>query len=218
VAEESAPEPVDYPVADASENEPQFEMPVETWTANPFEAEKPKTPTKVVILSRSSSDQPAPASAGLPFPAESELGPGGKNPFAAVEQTAHAKVVAEPKAKPALHEAPIAREAHVLGLDGFCPVALRDGRKLAKGSSAHTSVWEGVRYEFVSAQAKAQFDASPETYAPVQAGCDVIGLAEAGQKQTGSLDHACWYRQRLFLFQSAAAKRAFSSNPEKHAQ
>ncbi len=104
------------------------------------------------------------------------------------------------------------------GLEGCCPVSLLEDRKLIKGESELASTWEGVTYQFSSPQAKTQFDAHPAKYAPVQAGHDVTAITDAERRVAGSLKHAAWYQQKLYLFQDQTALRTFSANPVKYAQ
>ena len=53
-----------------------------------------------------------------------------------------------------------------VGLKGFCPVALRDERRLADGRAAYVSYYRGKAYYLSSVEAKDQFDADPGRLCP----------------------------------------------------
>ncbi|MBX3436572.1 MAG: hypothetical protein KF861_03710 [Planctomycetaceae bacterium] len=99
------------------------------------------------------------------------------------------------------------------GMKGFCPVALRDRRVLEDGRIAYASQYEGKVYYFSSAAAKTAFDKSPATYTPAANGYDVVLTAIAHEVQEGSLDHAVWYKDRLYLFESSDTLKTFMAIP-----
>lgn len=105
----------------------------------------------------------------------------------------------------------VAREG--TGLKGFCPVALRDRRTLEDGRVAYRSDYAGRTYYFSSAAAKAAFDENPLKYVPAAGGYDVSLAAIARETREGSLDHAVWYRDRLYLFDSADTLKTFMAIP-----
>ena len=104
-----------------------------------------------------------------------------------------------------------------VGLEGFCPVTLRDARTQIQGSEQYKSHWQGTVYRLASADAKKRFDAHPEFYAPAKGGIDVIKAVTLGQKVQGSIEHAAWYRRQLYLFQDESTQKLFTSNPAKYA-
>lgn len=109
----------------------------------------------------------------------------------------------------------IAERKEANGLKGFCPVVLRDERNLTDAKPLFHSKYKGNMYYFSSAVAKLKFDQQPEKYAPAAGGHDVvINKTNAGQVP-GSLDHAVWFRDRLFLFSSQANKAAFVADPSQ---
>ena len=81
----------------------------------------------------------------------------------------------------------------------------------------YSSLYESKRYYFSSAEAKSSFDRSPEKYAPIAGGIDVIVKATSDQTVEGTLDFAVWYKDRLFLFSSPESLEAFSLNPLPYA-
>lgn len=113
---------------------------------------------------------------------------------------------------------PIEIRKVTLGLEGHCPVSLRNQRRLVKGEKTYRSKYYDVTYYFSSPEAKVKFDEYPHFYAPVEAGQDVVAL-ESGEKGVkGSLEFGAWYQGRLYLFSNAENKKAFSSNPSKYTE
>ena len=104
------------------------------------------------------------------------------------------------------------------GLKGFCPVALREHRELVDAVPIYSSTFESQRYYFSSAEAKSHFDQAPHKYASVAGGIDVVVKATSDHSVEGTLDHAVWYKDRLFLFSSPESLEAFSANPLLYAR
>ena len=106
----------------------------------------------------------------------------------------------------------IAERKELKGLKGFCPVALRDSRDLIDAEPQFQTEFEGRTYNFSSAKAVEKFESNPELYAPANAGIDVVA-AEQDADVEGTLDHAVWYKNRLFLFSSQQTLDQFSIAP-----
>lgn len=102
------------------------------------------------------------------------------------------------------------------GLKGFCPVVLRDHRDLVDARDDYQADFNGKTYSFSSFEAMQIFAHSPEKYAPAARGNDVIHLALTGESLEGSLDHAVWYKGRLYLFASAETMETFVAAPSSH--
>jgi YHS domain-containing protein len=111
----------------------------------------------------------------------------------------------------------IAERKNQKGLKGFCPVVLRDQRDLADIDPELESTYDGKRYFFSSVKAKATFENSPQKYAPVKGGQDIIALAVGSKTVDGSLDHAVWFKDRLYLFANQETLRRFVREPKKYA-
>jgi len=103
------------------------------------------------------------------------------------------------------------------GLKGFCPVVLRDDRNLVDSSSEYSVTHLGREYTLSSAEARAKFLDDPSKYAPASACCDVIHLALTGEQLEGSLEHAVWYKGRLYLFAGIETMETFVAAPSSHA-
>lgn len=109
----------------------------------------------------------------------------------------------------------IAARGSVVGLKGFCPVALRNHRELKDARPDYNSIYQGVVYSFSSPDAKVTFDSDPDLFVPVLQGRDVV-LLSSEVEAPGSLDYALWYQDRLFLFSSPETMREFSTSPEDY--
>ncbi len=126
-----------------------------------------------------------------------------------VEESTKAQVSAEEiDAKVKL----IKERGELRGLKGFCAVALRDSRDLKNALPEHTATYKGRTYYFSSDDAKVAFEKHPEQYAPVSGGNDVVLLKEKVTKE-GSLDHAVWFKDRLYLFTSQKTLEQFVTTP-----
>jgi len=107
----------------------------------------------------------------------------------------------------------IAERSELQGLKGFCPVQLRDERELRDARSQFSAEYDGVSYNFSSATALRKFQAKPYLYAPASGGKDVVLTAAQNERVEGSLNHAVWYRDRLYLFQEAGSMKRFVASP-----
>jgi YHS domain-containing protein len=101
------------------------------------------------------------------------------------------------------------------GFKGFCPVLLKDERRLVEAHAQFMSRHKGKIYTFSSSDAKQAFDSNPGNYAPAGGGKDVVRLAGGDNTSEGSLEHAAWYRGKLFLFSSAQTRREFIEAPSR---
>ncbi|NOX55731.1 MAG: YHS domain-containing protein [Planctomycetes bacterium] len=111
----------------------------------------------------------------------------------------------------------IAERRGLTGLKGFCPVELRDHRELVDGKKQFASVYHSKTYHFSSKAAKAKFDRSPKRYAPAADGHDVVLLKKTGEQHEGTLDHAVWFQDRLYLFTSKVTMETFVASPDVYA-
>ncbi|WP_417847693.1 hypothetical protein [Thalassoglobus sp.] len=110
----------------------------------------------------------------------------------------------------------IASRKGMTGLKGFCPVKLRDSRDLVDVNDEFSATFNDKEYRFSSNEALQAFIANPEKYAPAIHGSDVIHLSLTGEEQEGSLDHAVWYKGRLYLFTSVETMETFVAAPSSH--
>ena len=99
------------------------------------------------------------------------------------------------------------------GLKGFCLVALFEERKLVDTSGQYALEYRAQEYQFSSPAAIARFKADPRRYVPAAGGTDVVAARAGRVAAPGSLDFACWYRDRLYMFASQEHKDEFRANP-----
>ena len=102
------------------------------------------------------------------------------------------------------------------GFKGFCPVALRDQQKLINSKSEFKSIYDSRIYFFSSSQARDSFESTPEHYAPAHGGKDIVMLRKDEKKVQGSLDHAVWFQNRLYMFSSADSLKTFIKTPKRY--
>ncbi|MFH5804592.1 hypothetical protein ACG2DA_11100, partial [Alienimonas sp. DA493] len=95
----------------------------------------------------------------------------------------------------------------------FCPVAVRDDRRLTEADPRVVTQFGGKTYRFSSPVARAAFLLDPERYLPVADGGDVVLAAAEGFTVPGRVEHAVLYGGRLFLFRSARTRDAFAHDP-----
>jgi YHS domain-containing protein len=101
------------------------------------------------------------------------------------------------------------------GFRGYCPVALKDDRKLVEARLEFESEFHDRVYAFSTLEAKEAFDQNPRKYVPAAEGADVVRRMAGEKAVEGSLQHAAWYRGRLYLFSSPDSRRTFVDAPSK---
>lgn len=188
-------------------------------TAAPVVAPAPAPVTQPATPAITAAEKPAAA----PAPVAAAAAPVAAAPAVAPVTAAPANIATAPAAAP-VPMAPAASAAEptitpapapLNGLKGICPVALKDNRKLVDARPTIVSTYKGKTYAFSSAEAKQAFDENPHKYAPVSGGSDVVKQT-AGQKGIeGTLEHAAWYRGRLYLFSTADTRLEFVETPSK---
>ncbi len=97
-----------------------------------------------------------------------------------------------------------------------CLVALRNEKKLVPANDAFTAVHGAKTYHFSSVEALAEFNSHPDVYVPVANGRDVVAQASHGETP-GTIEHALWFRNRLYLFANATNATQFVNHPTKFA-
>lgn len=100
-----------------------------------------------------------------------------------------------------------------LALSGFDPVAYFTDAKALLGRGEYEYRFAGATWRFRNEGNRAAFAANPEVYVPVFGGHDPVAVARG----VGTPGHPqIWMiaGERLYLFYSPQARKAFSSNPE----
>lgn len=145
----------------------------------------------------------------LQAPAVADVRPGGENSLPVAPPV-------DVNDQPSNEETQLASRPAMTGFKGFCPVTLRNKRKLVESSPDYQAERDGVVYQFASAEALAEFQIAPEKYVPARSGHDVV-LTAGGDEKDGSLDHAVWFRGKLYLFATAESRQTFVASPAKYA-
>ena len=107
----------------------------------------------------------------------------------------------------------VMHDGKVVGLGGYCPVAMIRDKKWLKGSEEFIGTYDGVDYFFNSAEERETFFASPKQFVPGLHGCDPVELQLGKIAQTGAIELGAFYKGRLFFFRSQSNRRLFQNNP-----
>jgi YHS domain-containing protein len=182
----------------------------------PSHAPAPKASTAApAVAAQRPATQPAPIHVAQSAPALSHAPAAAQAPKPFTAQEPAGQVHASDSTDAKMHQ--IGERVGQRGLKGFCPVALREHRELVDALPIYSSTFESQRYYFSSAEAKSHFDQAPHKYAPVAGGIDVVVKGSSDRNVEGTLDHAVWYKDHLFLFGSPESLEAFSANPLQYA-
>lgn len=103
----------------------------------------------------------------------------------------------------------------LLGLEGFCPVALHRTREWIAGKPEWTTEYRGVAYQFASEADRDEFLKNPSRFAPQNLGCDPVVLLAAQRAITGKIQYGAFFDNQLYLFNSDENKQEFKKNPLK---
>lgn len=103
------------------------------------------------------------------------------------------------------------------GFKGYCPVTLKLQRRLVRGLDDHAAQYHGRLYLFATAEAKAEFENAPQQYTPVRFGRDVVLLSGGEDNAEGTIDHAAWFRGRLYFFKNKDTRALFFNDPKTYA-
>ncbi len=103
-----------------------------------------------------------------------------------------------------------------LGLKGYCPVSLIDGRVWEKGAAKYAWSVGGVAYRVKDAAALAKFRANPERYAPQLSGYDPHLLSTTARAVPGRAAFAAFYEGKLYLHATEGSRKAFIADPAGH--
>lgn len=109
-----------------------------------------------------------------------------------------------------------------LGLEGFCPVRLVDESletgKWVRGDSRYGARHEGRTYLFAGPDEQKKFLESPDRYAPVMAGYDVVEYLETGRMIDGARAFGVYYEgdSRVYLFSSATSRDKFEKDANRY--
>jgi len=108
-------------------------------------------------------------------------------------------------------------ERPATALGGYCPVCIVKMDKLVKGDPAYSSVYDGKKYLFPSAEQMEMFDEDPAAFAPAMGGDCVVCQVEMKKDVPGKPDIHLVHNGRLYLFPSEEQLKMFKAKPEKYA-
>lgn len=111
----------------------------------------------------------------------------------------------------------VMRDGKVVGLGGYCPVAMMRDKKWIKGSEEFVGSYDGVDYFFQSAEEREAFFASPKQFVPGLHGCDPVEFQRGRRAETGTIELGAFYKGRLFFFTSRLNRELFQNNPAWYA-
>lgn len=103
----------------------------------------------------------------------------------------------------------------LLGLEGYCPVRLKNKREWVAGNPSIATDYRGIVYQFSSEADRDGFLKNPSFYAPQDLGCDPVVLTEDNKAVTGSIRFGAFFDDRLYLFSSVDNREEFKLNPLK---
>lgn len=113
------------------------------------------------------------------------------------------------------------KDAPPVGLEGYCPVSLREESKWKKGDRQYGAVHRGRTYLFVSAIEQQKFLADPDGYSPVLSGADPVIFAEQGQIVEGNRNFGVSLpsgnRSEMYFFATPESRDRFEKNPKQYA-
>ncbi len=105
-----------------------------------------------------------------------------------------------------------------LSLEGYCPVILGKEEKWVPGNPAFYSMFRGHVFRFSSVEAMQEFEQSPQKFAPVAMGEDIVLMVDRNKKVYGSRKFGVWYQGRVYLFSSQTSLDTFAQKPEYYAE
>jgi len=96
-----------------------------------------------------------------------------------------------------------------LALEGYCPVSLADEKRWQMGSPELAVRHRNRVYHLSSPSAKEKFLATPDRFAPICSGMDIVVYLEEGRLVEGKRELGCRYQDRVYLFSSQESKQKF---------
>jgi len=108
-------------------------------------------------------------------------------------------------------------DAPAAALEGYCPVCIVKGKKWMLGKPEHQAEYDGKTYYFPGPEPRAEFMKSPEKYVPALGGDCTVCYAKMSKRVPGSIFHAAFHHDRLFLFPGADQKKMFMADPDAYA-
>lgn len=104
-----------------------------------------------------------------------------------------------------------------LGLEGFCPVTLRDNMKWQKADRQFFVTHRGRMYFFANAAARDKFLTAPDAYAPILSGYDAVRFAQRGELVEGKRSFGLITKEKqIYLFADQQTLETFEKSPAEY--
>jgi protein disulfide-isomerase len=203
---------VDYGQARASE------MRGAAYADAPFTAQAPQAGASTTTAPSAIGSN---ASAGVSWnsaPLGAETAGGERVAPAVVERTQQAPAMNGQQPLTLQFEMVAAADAPPLGMDGFCPMALRkEGNRQGrwvKGDPRYGVVHRGRTYLFSGPAEQQEFLRDPDRYSPVMAGNDPVLALDFGQHVPGQRKIGRYFGDRVYMFASEETLAKFLGEVE----
>lgn len=103
-----------------------------------------------------------------------------------------------------------------VGIYGMDPVSYFTEPEPLQGRADFEYIWNNVPWHFTTAANRDIFRSAPEIYAPQFGGHGAMGIARGYVSDSNPAMYAV-FKQRLYLFYSAASREAFMLSPDEAA-
>lgn len=107
----------------------------------------------------------------------------------------------------------VRHDGKMVGVGGFSPVALTEGRQWKKGTPLFRAVHEGVCYFLQDKRELEKFTADPAKYIPHLHGCDLVELYNENRATAGAIEYGAFYKGQVYFFASLENRTRFENNP-----
>lgn len=107
----------------------------------------------------------------------------------------------------------VRHDGKMVGVGGFSPVALTEGRQWKKGTPLFRASHEGVCYFLQDKSELERFNADPARYIPHLHGCDLVELYNENRATAGAIEYGAFYKGQVYFFASLENRTRFESNP-----
>ncbi|MEX0937879.1 MAG: thioredoxin family protein [Pirellulales bacterium] len=104
-----------------------------------------------------------------------------------------------------------------LGLEGFCPVTLKQKFDWQPGNRQWGAVHRGRTYLFAGPQQQQMFLQNPDYYSPVLSGIDPVLALDQQQLVEGRRKHGVFYEDQMYLFANESTLARFSKDSARYA-
>lgn len=118
-------------------------------------------------------------------------------------------------AKVVLPEKPLI-EAKRLGLEGYCPVTLMEGKRWELGSPNMAEIQDDTLYLFCGEVQRETFLENPDKFLPAYHGNDLVIAVEQGKQVPGKRAHGIFFQGKVYLFVNAENMERFLQNPQRY--